>query len=173
MLPSNWEGMPNILLESHACGTPFVASAVGAIPQLARADQDELVAPGNRRQLADAIVRALQRGSGDAAMWCVCRRMGSDGGYARGSAVVGTRPTARHRPSGTPGCGRADSNAPASEPAPLRARVMTCWCGNVLPRGDERFAQAVGHHFRCQRASDAGRRRALPEPQIRRTHESR
>ena len=32
VLPSEWEGMPNTLIESHACGTPFVASAVGAIP---------------------------------------------------------------------------------------------------------------------------------------------
>jgi glycosyltransferase involved in cell wall biosynthesis len=64
VLPSHWEGMPNALLESHACGTPFVASAVGAIPQLALAHQDELVAPGHTRQLSDAIVRALQRSGG-------------------------------------------------------------------------------------------------------------
>src|SRR5262249_20597675 len=32
LLPSEWEGMPNTLIESHACGTPFVASAGGAGP---------------------------------------------------------------------------------------------------------------------------------------------
>jgi glycosyltransferase involved in cell wall biosynthesis len=61
VLPSEWEGMPNTLIESHACGTPFVASAVGAIPQLA-ADLDELVTPGDRGQLAAAIAKCL-RGS--------------------------------------------------------------------------------------------------------------
>src|SRR5262249_42097104 len=59
LLPSLWEGMPNTLLESHACGTPFVASSVGAIPQLANADVDELVVPGDRDQLANAIARSL------------------------------------------------------------------------------------------------------------------
>ena len=61
LLPSAWEGMPNVLLESHACGTPFVASAVGAIPQLANPDFDELITPGDRRQLEDAIARTLVR----------------------------------------------------------------------------------------------------------------
>ena len=61
VLPSHWEGMPNTLLESQACGTPFVASAVGAIPQLANHGVDELVAPGDRQQLAAAIATCLQR----------------------------------------------------------------------------------------------------------------
>jgi glycosyltransferase involved in cell wall biosynthesis len=61
VLPSHWEGMPNTLLESQACGTPFVASAVGAIPQLANHGVDELVAPGDRQQLATAIATCLQR----------------------------------------------------------------------------------------------------------------
>jgi teichuronic acid biosynthesis glycosyltransferase TuaC len=61
VLPSHWEGMPNTLLESHACGTPFVASRVGAIPQLSNPDVDELVAPGDVRQLAVAIANCLRR----------------------------------------------------------------------------------------------------------------
>ena len=61
VLPSEWEGMPNTLLESHACGTAFVATAVGAVPQLAIPDVDELVRPGDQEQLAAAITRALTR----------------------------------------------------------------------------------------------------------------
>jgi glycosyltransferase involved in cell wall biosynthesis len=61
VLPSHWEGMPNILLESHACGTPFVASDVGAIPQLANRDVDELVVPGDVRELAVAIANCMRR----------------------------------------------------------------------------------------------------------------
>ncbi len=61
VLPSEWEGMPNALIESHACGTPFVASAVGAVPQLANLDLDELVMPGNHEQLAAAIAKCLHR----------------------------------------------------------------------------------------------------------------
>jgi glycosyltransferase involved in cell wall biosynthesis len=61
VLPSHWEGMPNALLESQACGTPFVASRVGAIPELAQMDVDELVVPGDARQLAAAIANGLRR----------------------------------------------------------------------------------------------------------------
>ncbi len=77
VLSSVWEGMPNTLLESHACGTPFVASAVGAIPQLAVCDQDELVAPGDSRQLADAITLCLRRSAKNRGH-LVCRAAGWD-----------------------------------------------------------------------------------------------
>lgn len=61
VLPSHWEGMPNTLLESRACGTPFVASRVGAIPELAHEGVDELVVPGDARKLAAAIANCLRR----------------------------------------------------------------------------------------------------------------
>jgi len=61
VLPSHWEGTPNALLESHACGVPFVATAVGAIPQLAVPGVDELVTPGDATALAAALDRALAR----------------------------------------------------------------------------------------------------------------
>jgi glycosyltransferase involved in cell wall biosynthesis len=62
-LPSYWEGMPNALLESHACGTPFVASRVGAIPELAIPGVDELVTPGKPHELAAALAACLHRTS--------------------------------------------------------------------------------------------------------------
>jgi glycosyltransferase involved in cell wall biosynthesis len=70
VLPSHWEGMPNTLLESQACGTPFVASSVGAIPELAHEGIDELVVPGDTRQLAAAIAASLRRSSGRRTVTC-------------------------------------------------------------------------------------------------------
>jgi glycosyltransferase involved in cell wall biosynthesis len=61
VLPSHWEGMPNVLLESHACGTPFVATRVGAVPELAIDGVDELVRPGDARALAFALATCLGR----------------------------------------------------------------------------------------------------------------
>lgn len=58
VLPSLSEGVPNVLLESIACGTRFVASAVGGVPEIASA-ADILVPAGDAAALAAAIDRGL------------------------------------------------------------------------------------------------------------------
>jgi glycosyltransferase involved in cell wall biosynthesis len=61
-LPSVNEGVPNVLLEAMACGTPVVASDVGGIPEIVDPGAcGYLVAPGDPRELADALERALGR----------------------------------------------------------------------------------------------------------------
>jgi len=55
VLPSLSEGVPNVLMESIACGTPFVASDVGGIPEIADSRHDRLVPPASPVALADAI----------------------------------------------------------------------------------------------------------------------
>lgn len=62
-LPSLSEGVPNVLLESIACGTPFVASRVGSIPEIADEACDRLVAPGDPVALAAALREVLAKRS--------------------------------------------------------------------------------------------------------------
>jgi glycosyltransferase involved in cell wall biosynthesis len=59
VLPSRSEGLPNVLRESLACGTPFVASRVGSIPEIAVDGWSWLVPPDDPGALAEAIVAAL------------------------------------------------------------------------------------------------------------------
>lgn len=63
VLPSLSEGVPNVLLESIACGTPFVASHVGSIPEIADDACDRLVPPGDVSALTTAIAELLAKRS--------------------------------------------------------------------------------------------------------------
>jgi glycosyltransferase involved in cell wall biosynthesis len=54
--------VPNVLLESAACGTPFVASRVGGIPEIAHVGPSRLVTPGDPAQLAGAVRDTLAQG---------------------------------------------------------------------------------------------------------------
>jgi glycosyltransferase involved in cell wall biosynthesis len=57
---SSWsEGIPNVLRESLACGTPFVSTRVGDVAELSPETADELVPPGDPAALAGAIRRTL------------------------------------------------------------------------------------------------------------------
>ncbi|MGZ4927636.1 MAG: glycosyltransferase family 4 protein [Halobacteriota archaeon] len=60
IVPSLLEGFSRPTLESMACGTPVVGSAVGAIPELLNENSGVLTPPGDARSLASAIINLLQ-----------------------------------------------------------------------------------------------------------------
>ncbi len=60
VLSSRSEGLPNVLRESLACGTRFVASDVGGIAEIAGGTSSRLAPPGDARALADALGEALR-----------------------------------------------------------------------------------------------------------------
>jgi glycosyltransferase involved in cell wall biosynthesis len=62
LLPSRWEGMPNVLLEAMACGKPCIASAVGGCPDLIEdGKQGLLVKPEDPGELARTVFDLLAK----------------------------------------------------------------------------------------------------------------
>lgn len=61
LLPSSREGLPNVLLEALACGTPVIATAVGGIPEVLNdARCGSLLSERSVPALAGAIEQALR-----------------------------------------------------------------------------------------------------------------
>ena len=61
VLPSRNEGCPNVVLEALCCGTPVVASNVGAVPDLIDESCGLIVPPENATQLGEALTIAFEK----------------------------------------------------------------------------------------------------------------
>ena len=57
VLSSHSEGVPNVLLEAHACGTPFIATRVGGVAEIAVHGVDRMVPPGDPEGLAEHMAQ--------------------------------------------------------------------------------------------------------------------
>lgn len=77
-LPSWSEGYPNVLVEALACGCPVVASRVGGIPEIVRADNGLMHPPRDASALAKTLLDALARSWERDAIAQACTRTWDD-----------------------------------------------------------------------------------------------
>ena len=96
VLDDDRDGIPNVLVEAMAAGTPVVATSVSGIPELVDHDVNGLlVPPDDPEALADMLLRAARRSRVRGA----ARRRRPRDGRASGSTASGSR-------AGSPGCSR-------------------------------------------------------------------
>ena len=61
VLPSKFEGLPTIILEAMACGTPVLATPVGSIPEVIKDGETGFIMENNSPEcIAENIVRVLE-----------------------------------------------------------------------------------------------------------------
>jgi glycosyltransferase involved in cell wall biosynthesis len=117
-VPSLYEGFSLPAVEAMACGTPVVASAVGALPELVGADGERgrLVPPGDEAALAAALATMLADPQRCAAAGEAARRVAvatyAWSAVARATAAVYAEIVAR----------RAVTTSGAARPTPRRER---------------------------------------------------
>lgn len=61
VMPSRAESLPYVALEAAGAGLPLVATRVGGLPEIVEGTDTPLVAPGDPRALADAMMTILDR----------------------------------------------------------------------------------------------------------------
>ena len=112
LLPDDRDGIPNVLVEAMAAGTPVIASAVSGIPELVEHEVNGLlVAPEDPEALADTLLRL----HGDPAFSRDARAQRARDGRAPLRRPAAGEPARRAVPGGGPGM----TGAVARRPRPV------------------------------------------------------